>query len=102
MTGIVLQIFKIGSYTDKSNFSAVLVLMFFFCTASTSIVYCIEKWFSEPSLGQLTVLCSNVLLGILLLMIIILLDMLYAIKVRVINDSPRKFRVLGTIFPQQD
>ncbi|XP_059086217.1 retinal-specific phospholipid-transporting ATPase ABCA4-like [Tigriopus californicus] len=93
LTGIILQIFGIGSYTAKSNFSAVLVLMFFFLTASTSLVCCVEKWFSEPSLGQLTLLCSNILLGILLLLIIILLDMFYAIKSAVTIR-----RVLNVIF----
>ena len=62
---------------------ATLSLLFLFCTSSANLVYCVEKLFSEPSLGQLFVLCSNILLGLLLILAVVLLDVLDLLQVRV-------------------
>lgn len=81
VTAIILLIFGVPSYTDKDNLSAVVLLLFLFCSASASVVYCVEKVFREPSLGQMTMLVGNILVGILTILTISLLEGLYMMKV---------------------
>lgn len=77
MSGAILQAFQTPSYTGKANFLAVSLLLFFFCTASISLVYCVEKTFREPSLGQIAILCGSILFGIITMIIVIICETLW-------------------------
>jgi hypothetical protein len=56
--------------------------------ATTSLVYVVEKAFSEPSMGQLVVLCTNMLVGMLTIIATLILKMLWWIEV---NQAARLF-----------
>ena len=81
LTVAVLAAFGLPAYTANANLAATVLLLFLFCTAAISMVYCMEKLFSEPSLGQLTVICLNIFIGILTIVSILLLDPMWYISV---------------------
>ena len=59
--------------------------MLTFCLSSTAFVYCIEKAFRDPSMGQLVVLCSTILIGMVTLVITLILQMLWWLQVSIIE-----------------
>ena len=73
--------FGVSSYTARLNLPSVLVLLFAYCMATTSAVYLAEKLFDEPSMGQLIILCTNMLIGMLTLVITLILNALWWVKV---------------------
>ena len=81
ITAAILVAFGIPSFTAGQNLEAVLLLLFFFCTAAVTGGYCIEKWFTEPSIGQLIIICLNILLGVFSMMIVLILDTMSNIQV---------------------
>lgn len=82
LTGGIISIFDIPSFSQGHNFAAMLLLVFFFCTAATTCGYCLEKCFSEPSLGQLAVNSMNILLGVFSTLIIVILDSMVTLQVK--------------------
>ena len=75
--------FGVSSYTANLNLPSVLLLLFAYCIATTSGVYLAEKAFDEPSMGQLIVLSTNMLIGMLTLVIILILNALWWVEVSV-------------------
>ena len=74
-----VTVFNIDAYTSRNNFSGVMVLSTMFCITAISVVYNIEKWFSDSSMGQVGALCIFVLIGALFLIIKMCLDFLWYI-----------------------
>ena len=73
--------FDISSFTARQNLPAALLLIFSFWLASASLVYILEKCFDEPSMGQLVILCGNVLIGLTTLIITLILQALWWVGV---------------------
>ena len=69
--------FGVEAYTSASNFSGVILLAILFCLTSILIVYNIEKWFSDPSMGQVGALCIFVLIATMFLVIKMCMDLLW-------------------------
>ena len=72
-----ISVFGVEAYTSASNFSGVIVLAIMFCITSILIVYNIEKWFSDPSMGQVGALCIFVLIATMFLVIKMCMDLLW-------------------------
>ena len=70
-------VFGVEAYTKPSNFAGIIVLSIFFCITSILIVYNIEKWFSDPSMGQVGALCIFVLIATMFLVIKMCMDLLW-------------------------
>ena len=70
-------VFGVEAYTKPSNFAGIIVLSIFFCITSILIVYSIEKWFSDPSMGQVGALCIFVLIATMFLVIKMCMDLLW-------------------------
>ena len=96
--GCIMQAFQIQAYTKGANFAAVLLLLFLYCLTSTSLVYTLEKAFDEPSLGQLSILCGNILVGLSTLLLMTMLDALYTIQVNEMNKNAFANFSSGIIF----
>ena len=77
--------FNISSFTARQNLPAALLLIFAFWLASAAIVYCLEKCFDEPSMGQLVILCGNVLIGLITMIVTLILQALWWIGVSEVN-----------------
>ena len=73
--------FGADAYTSRNNFSGVMVLSTMFCITSILVVYNIEKWFTDSSMGQVGALCIFVLLGAFFLIIRMCMDFLWYIPV---------------------
>ena len=72
-----ISVFGVEAYTSASNFSGVILLAIMFCITSILIVYNIEKWFSDPSMGQVGALCIFVLIATMFLVIKMCMDLLW-------------------------
>ena len=59
--------------------------VFAFWLASAAMVYLLEKFFDEPSMGQLVILCGNVLIGLITLIVTLILQALWWIGVSEVN-----------------
>ena len=89
---VVILGFDISSFTARQNLPAALLLIFAFWLASASMVYCLEKLFDEPSMGQLVILCGNVLIGLVTLIVTLILQALWWIGVSEVTNS-RAFKL---------
>ena len=89
---VVILGFDISSFTARQNLPAALLLIFAFWLASASMVYCLEKLFDEPSMGQLVILCGNVLIGLVTLIVTLILQALWWIGVSEVTNS-RTFKL---------
>lgn len=81
LASVVLLAFQIPSYTDRSNFPAMLTLVFMYCLTTSAAVYNMEKMFDDASMGQMMALSLNILTGILCMLLIMILQMLWWMKV---------------------
>ena len=77
----VFLAFGIPTFTANDNLigSSILILSFWLCSAS--FVYLIEGAFNEPSMGQLLVLCANTLIGLVTLLVSLILQSFWWLKV---------------------
>ena len=73
----VILAFGTDAYTSRNNFWGVMVLSTMFCLSSISLIYNIEKWFVESSMGQVGALSIFVLLGSFFLIVTMCLDFLW-------------------------
>ena len=78
---VILLAFGVPAFTANDNLRAMILIIFLYCTSSISMVYCLEKLFRDPSLGQLTVICLNIFIGLLTILTILLLDPMWYIDV---------------------
>ena len=81
IVSVILLAFGVPAFTANDNLRAMILILFLYCTSSISLVYCLEKLFREPSLGQLTVICLNIFIGLLTILTILLLDPMWYIDV---------------------
>ena len=77
----VFLAFGISTFTAQINLLASLLLIFSFWICSASIVYLIEGVFDEPSMGQLVVLCTNMIIGLGTLAVTLILQMMWWVQV---------------------
>ena len=85
---VILLAFGVPAFTANDNLRAMVLIIFLYCTSSISTVYCLEKLFREPSLGQLTVICLNTFIGLLTILTILLLDPMWYIDVSKSINQP--------------
>ena len=74
-SGIFLA-FDLPQFTANQNLISILVLVLSYWLVSTSIVYLFEGLFDEPSMGQLVLMCTNALIGMVTLMTTLVLQLL--------------------------
>ena len=74
---IIIYMFQIRSFTANDNLGASVLLMFLFLMASNSLVYIIEKLFSQPSFGQIIVLTTFIFITLTTSIIMLLLTMFW-------------------------
>ena len=74
---IIIYMFQIRSFTANDNLGASVLLMFLFLMASNSLVYIIEKLFSQPSFGQIIVLTTFIFITLTSSIIMLLLTMFW-------------------------
>ena len=74
-SGIFLA-FDLPQFTANQNLISILMLVLSYWLVSTSIVYLFEGSFDEPSMGQLVLMCTNALIGMVTLMITLVLQLL--------------------------
>ena len=73
--GIFLA-FDLSQFTANQNLISILSLVLSYWLVSTSLVYLLEAAFDEPSMGQLVVMCTNALIGMVTLMTSLVLQLL--------------------------
>ena len=73
--GIFLA-FDLSQFTANQNLISILALVLSYWLVSTSLVYLLEAAFDEPSMGQLVVMCTNALIGMVTLMTSLVLQLL--------------------------
>ena len=72
-----ISVFGVDAYAKPSNFAGIIVLAIMFDITSILIVYNIEKWFSDPSMGQVGALCIFVLIATMFLVVKMCMDLLW-------------------------
>lgn len=72
-----ILVFGVDAYAKPSNFAGIIVLAIMFDITSILIVYNIEKWFSDPSMGQVGALCIFVLIATMFLVVKMCMDLLW-------------------------
>ena len=110
---LIFVLFGLSTFTAHENLLSAIILMFAFCLASTAFIYLVEKAFSEPSMGQLVVLCSTTLIGLMTLVVTLILQLLWWIPVSVqlmishsektifcVSGGPRSFLNFKQSFPR--
>ena len=97
LSSVIIQLFQVRSFTERSNFSASLLLMFVFCMTSNAFIYLAEKRFKEPSMGQIILLTSFIFLGLIFLVLMLLLFMFWWIKP--LQDAKKILEVILLVFP---
>ena len=94
---LVIYIFQIRSFTANNNLGATVLLMFLYLMASNSLIYIIEKAFSEPSLGQIIVLTTFIFISLVTSITMLLLTMFWWIPA--LRDLKKLLEILLLIFP---
>ena len=97
LSSIVIQLFQVRSYTERSNFFASILLMFVFCMTSNAFIYLAEKVFNDPSMGQIILLTSFIFTGLIFLVVMLLLFMFWWIKP--LQDAKKILDFVLLIFP---
>ena len=73
------SVFDIRSYTARDNLVSIIILFLSFCMTSMSIIYNIEKWFIDPTMGQVVALCSFIIVGAIGIITVLLVELLWFI-----------------------
>ena len=76
MCGGIFLAFDLSQFTANQNLISILALVLSYWLVSTSLVYLLEAAFDEPSMGQLVVMCTNALIGMVTLMTSLVLQLL--------------------------
>ena len=77
MCSAIFLAFDLSQFTANQNLISILALVMSYWLVSTSIVYLLERAFDEPSVGQLVIMCTNALIGMITLMTILVLQLLH-------------------------
>ena len=76
MCAAIFLAFDLSQFTANQNLLSILVLVLAYWLVSTSIIYLLERAFDEPSVGQLVIMCTNALIGMITLMTTLILQIL--------------------------
>ena len=94
----IVAAFQIPSFTYQDNFAALVLLLFFYCTASINLNYCTEKLFIEPSMGQLAIISGNVLIGVFTMLIVLMFETFPNNKVQCKSNNFKASNFLEPIY----
>lgn len=84
-------------YTARMNLPGVLVLLFLFGWAMTSVVYLMEKLFDEPSIAFMVLYCISLFAGIMTMVMRLLIDVFQLLTVSPAFKA--SFENVALIFP---
>ena len=76
MCAAIFLAFDLSQFTANQNLISILTLVLSYWLVSTSIIYLLERAFDEPSVGQLVIMCTNALIGMITLMTTLILQIL--------------------------
>ena len=76
MCAAIFLAFDLSQFTANQNLISILALVLSYWMVSTSIIYLLESAFDEPSVGQLVIMCTNALIGMITLMTTLVLQIL--------------------------
>ena len=76
MCAAIFLAFDLSQFTANQNLISILALVLSYWLVSTSIIYLLERAFDEPSVGQLVIMCTNALIGMITLMTTLILQIL--------------------------
>lgn len=97
LSGIIIFCFQMPIYTSRLNLPGVLVLLFLFGWAMTSLVYLMEKLFSEPSIAFMVLYCIALFVGIMTMVMRLLIDVFQLLTVSAAFKTT--FENVALIFP---
>lgn len=97
VSAATIKIFGIKSFSADLNFVATLLLFFLFCLSINTMIYLIEKAFTEPGVGQVLVFTGSLLTGVLTLILMLLMQMYWWIKP--LADARKLLKTLFLILP---
>lgn len=81
ISGAIIICFQMPIYTSRLNLPGVLLLVFLFGWAMTSLVYLMEKLFDEPSIAFMVIYCLALFVGINTMVIRLLIDVFELVQV---------------------
>ena len=94
---LIIYAFQVRSFTANNNLQATFLLMFFFLLTSNSLIYLIEKLFTEPSLGQIIILTCFIFTSLTTSIIMLLATMFWWIAS--LRKAKEIFEVVFLLFP---
>ena len=77
MAIIVLLAFNVQAFVAGRNLLITTLLLLFFITSTTTAAYCVEKIFTQASLGQMAILLFNVIFGTITVITILILNAMF-------------------------
>lgn len=97
LSAVIISSFQLPIYTARLNLPAVLTLLFLFGWAMTSLVYLMEKLFSEASIAFMVIYCLALFIGIFTMVMKLFIEVFKFIEVSLIVQDT--FERIAMIFP---